>query len=86
MTYFFNVFSKDALSPPAHSNPQNWRCELGTFWKDIEEAGSIVRAIRLRRQASPLQGQEDDSRQLSERGSATTYRWMNFRTLRFSIR
>jgi hypothetical protein len=50
MMNFFNLFSSRAHQPQsarASQAPRNWRCHLGTFWQDIEEAGSVVKARRL---------------------------------------
>ena len=49
MMNFFSVFSSKAVQQPARpsESPRNWRCQLGTFWQDIEEAGSVLKARRL---------------------------------------
>ena len=50
MMNFFSVFSSKAVQPQSarpSENPRNWRCQLGTFWQDIEEAGSVLKARRL---------------------------------------
>lgn len=50
MMNFFSVFSSKAVQPQSarpSENPRNWRCQLGTFWQDIEEAGSVLQARRL---------------------------------------
>ena len=59
---FFSIFSKAAEPGTAASgtavpvdHPRNWRCELGIFWRDIEEAGSVLKAQRLHRSAAPVQ-------------------------------
>jgi len=60
MMRFFEIFSK-AVEPEAAlpATPlRNWRCQLGTFWQDIEEAGSVLKARRQRSRtpASPARG------------------------------
>jgi hypothetical protein len=50
MMNFFSVFSSKAVQPQSarpSESPRNWRCQLGTFWQDIEEAGSVLKARRL---------------------------------------
>lgn len=84
MINFLSVLSKDAVTPAAPSVdiPRNWRCELGTFWQDIEEAGSVVRAIRLRGSAASALDQTGDVEGLTGGESTTKVgRWAHFRTL-----
>ena len=81
-----SAFSRDVAPADLTDAPRNWRSELGVSWKDIEEAGSVVRAIRLRSPAAPVEtdngaaGGPDGSE-----GSVKANRWALFRTLRFSI-
>jgi len=86
MINFQTIVSRDVVSPAAPSMdiPRNWRSELGTFWRDIEEAGSVAKAIRLRsssavvqRECVPLQGGDE----ISIKASC----WAHFRTVCFGI-
>jgi hypothetical protein len=88
MMDFHNVFSRNVPPPPAASMdiPRNWRSELGTFWKDIEEAGSVTKAIRLRTPAAAMRTNIDAVEGPGESaGSSKADRWGLFRTLCFSI-
>ena len=88
MTKHQNAVPKDMASPPASSMgiPRNWRSELGIFWRDIEEAGSVTRAIRLRSPAAPVPLDSGAVERLSRHeGSLRADRWALFRTLGFSI-
>jgi hypothetical protein len=84
MINFHSVFSKDAASPaaPPEDNSRNWRSELGTFWRDIEEAGSVAKAIRLR---SPAESERNEKGGTSGppdgEDAVRTSRWAHLRTL-----
>jgi hypothetical protein len=56
MFNLFGVFSKAAKpsAPTAAGRPRNWRCQLGTFWQDIEELGSVLKARQLRDAELPI--------------------------------
>ncbi len=79
-----SAFSKDATSIPAASVdlPRNWRSELGTSWRDIEEAGSLARAIRLRSPAVYVKS-KDSGAEIPNGGdsSVRASRWAYFRTI-----
>lgn len=81
-----SAFSRDVAQADVTDTSRNWRSELGVFWKDIEEAGFVVRAIRLRGPAAPV---ETDSSAAGgpggSEGSVKANRWTLIRTLRFSI-
>jgi hypothetical protein len=80
MINFHSAFSKDAAS--SADTPRNWRSELGTFWRDIEEAGSVAKAIRLRGPAKPARnGDGEFSEFASREGLVKTSRWAHFRML-----
>ena len=73
---FFSIFSKAAEpgtaepgAPVPVERPRNWRCELGIFWQDIEEAGSVLKAQRLHRSAAPVQGLGSSTKHLAARHS-----------------
>ena len=88
MIKFLGLSSKEAVpqTAPLMDIPRNWRCELGTSWRDIEDAGSVVRAIQLRSSAVSSQRRSGDVGGLAEGESAPKgTRWANFRTLCFSI-
>ena len=80
MIRFMSVLSKEADTATASpmDTPRNWRCELGTFWQDIEDAGSVVRAIHLRSPAA-------SARDRNAEGVKKAGSWVNFRTLCSSI-
>ncbi|NBJ10355.1 hypothetical protein [Microvirga arsenatis] len=70
MMRFFEIFSK-AVEPEAAlpATPlRNWRCQLGTFWQDIEEAGSVLKARRQRSRmtAPPVRGATHHSDQAAD--------------------
>ena len=84
MTDPHSIVAKGAASPPAPSMniPRNWRSELGTFWRDIEEAGSLAKAIRLRSSTKSVRNNDGAiSRFAGEEGPIKTSRWAHFRTL-----
>jgi hypothetical protein len=81
-----SAFSRDAAPADLTDAPRNWRSEIGVFWKDIEEAGSVVRAIRLRGPAAPEQTESGGTEGPGgSEGSVKANRWALFRTLRLSM-
>jgi hypothetical protein len=88
MISFFSLLSKEAAAPsaPPMDVPRNWRCELGTFWQDIEDAGSIVRAIRLRN-PEPSARDRNDAVKAGAAGedAKTASPWAHLRTMCFSV-
>jgi hypothetical protein len=88
MIKFLGLSSKEAVPQPAPlmDISRNWRCELGTSWRDIEDAGSVVQAIRLRSSAVSSQRGSSHVEDMAEGESAPKVtRWANFRTRCFSI-
>jgi hypothetical protein len=88
MISFFSLLSKEAAAPsaPPMDATRNWRCELGTFWQDIEDAGSIVRAIRLRNPEPSARDRNDDVKAMAACEDAKTANpWTHLRTLYISI-
>jgi hypothetical protein len=88
MIRFMSVLSKEAATPiaPPMDASRNWRCELGTFWQDIEEAGSVVRAIRLRNPAASAWDRNGDIKGMAAgKDAGKTSPWANLRILYFSI-
>jgi hypothetical protein len=88
MMDFQNVFPRKVASSSADpiGVPRNWRSELGIFWKDIEEAGSVARALRLRSPTAPVQMRSGAIERLGGgEASLKAGRWDLFRTLRVSI-
>ena len=84
MTKFHGLTSEEAVpqTAPLMNIHRNWRRELGTSWRDIEDAGFVVRAIRLRSSAACPPGRSSDVEGQAERKSALkATRWANFRTL-----
>ena len=81
-----SAFATDVAPADLTDTSRNWRSELGVFWKDIEEAGSVGRAIRLRGPAAPVQTESGAAeRPGGSEGSVKANRWTLFRTLRFSM-
>ena len=88
MIRFLGLSPKEAVphTAPPMSAPYNWRCELGTSWRDIEDAGSVVKAIRLRSSAVSPHGRSGDAGGRGEgQNTPKMTRWTNFRSLCFSI-
>jgi hypothetical protein len=88
MIKFLGLSSKEAVTQtaPLMDIHRNWRCELGTSWRDIEDAGSVVRAIPLRSSAVSSQRRSEDAGTRAQGESALKVtRWANFRILCSSI-
>jgi hypothetical protein len=88
MISFFSLLSKEAAAPaaPPMDATRNWRCELGTFWQDIEDAGSIVKAIRLRNPEPSARDRSDGVKVMAAGEDAKTANpWADLRTMYISM-